>query len=299
MADLQGLRAIFIECVQGRPGVGPIPDDLDERLSRLWSDGSGAWPELIVSAPRFVVHVAERLAPDAGLGEALAKVHAADLYLACACAHGVRGAVALFERRYADVIAKALRRIDSSATFIDEARQVLLQRVFVADGGAPARIATYSGRGPLASWIAVAAQRTGLNLLRGEEPCDRSGDGAIYTDLPAGLDPELDYLRARYRREFREAFQDAIAALSERERMILRLHFVSGLPHDRIAVLYKVNQSTVTRWIAKARATILSEVQRHLRERLNMGASELRSIAALVASQLDLSLARWFGGDRE
>jgi RNA polymerase sigma-70 factor, ECF subfamily len=115
--------------------------------------------------------------------------------------------------------------------------------------------------------------------------------------LPAGVDPELDYLRTSYRGEFREAFQTAIARLSERERVLLRLHLVSGLPHEQIAASYRVNQSTVSRWLAKARSALLTGMQRHLQERLNLSPSEIHSLAALVRSQLDLSLARWLGAE--
>lgn len=172
-------------------------------------------------------------------------------------------------------------------------RQLLRQKLFVveADGAAP-RIAGYSGRGQLSSWVGVAAQRTGLSLLRGERK-HAHVDDALADALPVGSDPELDYLRTRYRADFRKAFQEAIASLTQRERMILRLHLVSGLSHEKIGAFYQVNQSTASRWIAKAREAIAREAERLLRERLNLNTSEFCSLAQLVGSQLDLSLSRW------
>jgi len=40
-------------------------------------------------------------------------------------------------------------------------------------------------------------------------------------------------------------------------------------------------------------------VQRHIRERLNVGTSEFHSLAALVGSQIDLSLGCGLGDDGE
>jgi len=293
--ELQAMRAVFLDHLQGGTGARVVAGDVDDRLDRLWSAGHAAWPGIVVPLPVFVCHVAERVPPDADIEHALENLHAADLYLACACVQRTAGAVERFERQYAESIAAALRRIDGAASFIDEARQLLRHRLFVAEGDAPPRIATYSGRGPLASWVVVAAQRIGLNLARGQRPQDSNVDGAIAAALPAGIDPELDYLRTRYRNEFRVAFQTAIARLTQRERMVLRLHLVRGLPHEQIASSYNVNASTVSRWITKAKSTLLTEVQRDLRERLHVGTTEFHSLAALVGSKLDLSLARWLG----
>jgi RNA polymerase sigma-70 factor (ECF subfamily) len=97
--------------------------------------------------------------------------------------------------------------------------------------------------------------------------------------------------------EFREAFEATVAALTERERVIHKLSLVEGLSHDKIAPIYGVTQPTVTRWIAKARESIAEGVHLTLRERLRLGASEIDSLAKLVYSELNLSLARWLAND--
>ena len=62
--------------------------------------------------------------------------------------------------------------------------------------------------------------------------------------------------------------------------------------HDEIARVYQVNQSTVTRWLSKARVSILEETRRIVCARLQVAESEFDSLAELVESQLDLSLSR-------
>lgn len=291
------LRATFLAHLHGGQAGRTLPEDLDEALDHLVKAGCSAWPDLPVSTALFVRHLAERLTALGEIGRALSDVHAADLYLACACTLGVKGAVERFEAAHFASIGAFLHRVNSSEAFADEVRQVLRQKLFVveADGAAP-RIAGYTGRGQLSSWVGVAAQRAGLSLLRAERKHVHVED-SLADSLPVGSDPELDYLRIRYRTDFREAFQAAITTLTQRERMILRLHLVSGLSHEKIGAFYQVDQSTASRWLKKARETIAREAQRYLRERLNLSPSEFCSMAYLVGSHLDLSLARCLGDE--
>jgi RNA polymerase sigma-70 factor (ECF subfamily) len=292
------LRAVFLDHLDGGQAGRALPADLDERLDRLVTAASSAWPDLRLSAPRFIHCVAERLPAAEEIGRALSDVRAADLYLACACSLGVKGAVEQLEAAHFATIGVFLRHVDSSATFADEVRQLLRLKLFVIEAGGEApRIAGYSGRGPLSNWVGVAAQRTGLSLLRSEKK-HAHADDALAEAIPAGEDPELDYLRTRYRADFRAAFHAAIATLTQQERMILRL-FLSGLSQEKIGALHRINQATASRWIAKAREAIADEVQRYLYERLNLTTSEVHSLARLIGSNLDFSLARWLGDEHE
>ena len=89
--------------------------------------------------------------------------------------------------------------------------------------------------------------------------------------------------------------KDALGALGERDRLLLRLHLVSGVSVENIGNMYGVSQSTASRWLAKAREDVAGEAQRLLRERLGVAPSEVASLADLVASQLDLSMSRILG----
>jgi|GEM_PF-4314550 len=54
----------------------------------------------------------------------------------------------------------------------------------------------------------------------------------------AGLDPEIAYLKQRYRDEFREAFVAALGALDERQRNVLRQHHLDGMTIDQLGSLH-------------------------------------------------------------
>jgi RNA polymerase sigma-70 factor (ECF subfamily) len=295
---LDALTSIFLAHLP-RPlarEVG-IPPELPALLARIEAAGRAAWPELPLPPGRFGAYLGARVAADgAQLGSALGDVHAEDLYLACACVEAVPGAVEAFRRQCRDVVALVVHGIDPAPSFADEVEQTLFQKLLVAGAGAgepPPRIASYSGRGPLAGWVGVAAQRIALGLLRGEAVQKRARERAVAEQRSIDLDPELLYLKQRYRLEFEAAFQRAVASLPDRERTILRLHLVAGLTLDAIGVIYRVNPSTASRWLASARERLSADTERDLRQRLRLSPAEFDSLARLVVSQLDVSVCRW------
>jgi RNA polymerase sigma-70 factor (ECF subfamily) len=84
----------------------------------------------------------------------------------------------------------------------------------------------------------------------------------------------------------------AVAALSVRERTLLRLRFVEGVEIERIAAMYRVHRTTVTRWLTDCRDTLLATTRRNLVDDLGATVAEIDSLAGLVRSHLQLSLVR-------
>ena len=58
--------------------------------------------------------------------------------------------------------------------------------------------------------------------------------------------------------------REALAGLPDCDRLLLKLTIVSGLSHEQLANIYSVNQSTITRWIARARAQVLEVTEREV-----------------------------------
>ena len=276
-------------------GSARVSDECGHTLGRVVEHARATWPGLDVPAEAFVSYLAERLPEGADPVEALSTLHASDLYLACACARGIPGAIERFELHLAGTIDAFIRGVHGAASVSDDIRQALREKLFVVSGGGAPKIARYSGRGKLSSWVGITVQRAALNVVRRDSSRleSESSIDALSDSLPPGATPELDYLKARYRAEFREAFQKAVAGLTQRERVVLRHHYVSGLSQERIARLYRINQASVSRWISNARESIRRSAERELRARLNASASEIESIAALIRSQFDISLARY------
>src|ERR1022692_214712 len=274
--------------VRERPGIR-VPADLEVRLRAIVARATTAWPGLALSGGRLIPRIAHAVGDDVASG--LADFYAEDFALAVACADGLPGALSLCDKLCAAAITVAVARVDRSPDLRDEVRQILWQRIFVGTAAQPARILSYAGRGPLAGWVAVAAQRIALDLRR-EEARASGGDPVADQVLPADDHPEIDYLRTRYKTEFEAAVRSALSGLPDRDRLLLRLTIVSGLSHEQIGNIYGVNQSTVTRWISRARAQVLEATEREICGRLGMPPAEFRSLAGMLVSRLDLSISR-------
>ena len=240
----------------------------------------------MVSSPAVTAKIeATRPAPCAGAQ------HAADLELAAACAHGDAAALAAFDREHLSQVGAFIARIDADPAFAEEVRQRLRAKLLVAEPGQRPRIADYAGQGPLGGWVRVAAVRMALDLrkARRESAVGLATDAAAHA-VAAGADPELEMVRKRHGAQVESAIREALAALSARQRQLLRLAIVEGVGIDRLATMYRVHRATAARWVAAAREALLEAVLSQLGHELRIGRGEAHSLAGAVRSQLDISL---------
>ena len=255
--------------------------DLMLELERSYDEARSSCPRIDVPRDLFVEYLRARMRPE---GDDPRALHLGDLYLACACVHSLPGALELFERRYLTGVSAALRSIDPAPVFADEVRQMLREKLFL--GG---KLAGYSGRGSLESWVSVAGHRAGLSLKRRQRPPTAElSDEALSKLVPE--DPELGYLRTRYRQEFQAALAEAVAALSERQQVLLRLTLIKNISHVRIAAIYGVNQSTITRWVSAARQHLTEELRRQLRDRLGAASAEVESLIRVMKGDIQFQI---------
>ena len=251
-------------------------------------------------AEAFLAHVARRLPPpapgpdDGGLVRLLSRLRVEDLALAWACARDEADAVAELERQHFFVVDVALSKIPAAAAHAEEIKQQLRQRLFVARGqGDEPRIAQYGGRGDLRSWLRVAAIRCALNHLQklGREVA--LGDEMLEQLAAPEADQELDLLKRSYRAEFKRAFEEALCALSSRDRNLLRYHYLDRLNIDQIGGIHGVHRTTVARWLARIRDKLLTLTRGSLMAELRIERPEFESIMRLIESELDVSIARF------
>jgi len=266
-------------------------DALARALAALCARGRAAHPLVAVEDVVFAAHLG-RCGASVDPAAGGAGVHAEDLYLCCAALLGDEGAIRALRASHRPVLAGYLRHVDAAPAFVDEVEQRLWDGVLVGSGEAPPKLATYSGKGPLAGWLGIAAQRIALMMKRREASEERAAAAAgAEADLVAA-DPELAFIKGNLRGAFRRAISEALLALEDRERMVYRMHIVDGLTVERIAKTYGVSHSTVSRWMAAARAGIVAAAQRLLREELRASPADYESLSRLLASQLDLSVSR-------
>lgn len=67
------------------------------------------------------------------------------------------------------------------------------------------------------------------------------------------------------------------------------------LSTPELGTLFRVNQSTVSRWLKSARQKVYDETRLHLHARLGLSARDFQSFLAGMESQLDVSISQIFG----
>src|SRR5690349_1903193 len=99
-------------------------EDVGAAIAAWIAAGRAAWPGVAVDEAAFVAHVTARTSD-------LTAVHAADLWLACACAHGDTAACALFDARYLAPLGPVLAGTGLAADQIDDVKQELRRKLLV------------------------------------------------------------------------------------------------------------------------------------------------------------------------
>jgi RNA polymerase sigma-70 factor (ECF subfamily) len=263
-------------------------DTLEPRLRALLDEARRRHPDVGVDELAFVGHMAERLGAEGELEEALSTLEVSDLLLAFACLAGDAAALRELNGRMDVEVRAALRGKGALAELADEVLSVLADKLLVRDGETP-KLATYTGQGPLGAWLRVAALRTGISLQRGIRQETQTDERVLLEAMDPAMDPESRLLRERHAELLRAALREAMAALPARERNLLRMYYADGLKLDRLGVMHRVNASTISRWISRAREQVLERTRGVLGAQLNLSASQVESVLGLALS-LDMSL---------
>lgn len=272
----------------GEPGEPFLEVEVGPALAALCQEARRAWPDLSVDEGAFCRYLGARLAVE-DLAAGAEPLPAADLYLACACVLGAGGAADRFIRAHLGPVRAALARVLRPAD-LQDAEQRVWQTLLVARDGETPRVAQYRGRGPLVVFVRVTAIRTAVSQLRRRQPA--SADDEVARLVEETDDPELRYLKQRYREEFRRSFATALAALPPPQQLLLRLDVVEQLTIDQAAAIYGRSRTTTGRHLHEARQALARRTLDDLQVRLALDPAEVQSVARLVQSQLDLSVQR-------
>lgn len=278
-----------------------VPAEARDAIARLLdlrlSEAETRWPRLRVDDERFAASIARHVPDDADVPAALARLHAVDLLLADACLAGDGIALAAFDTEAIDPIDRVVAHMRLSSATVDEVKQLVRTKLLVPDGERGPRLAEYSGRGDLRSWVAVVATREALSLLRRDAKTPTPAEDVLVAAASPLTGPELGFLKEHYRDEFRSAFGDALGELAPRDRNVLRHHYVHGLTIDEIGTMYGIHRSNAARRIQKAREQLLTGTRRRLVLGLKVDRREFESIMRLIESRIDVSIQRMLGPD--
>lgn len=254
------------------------------------------WAELARCLPTDGAHDSHDSRCAEELVKALANLHVVDLHLAFASRMGDASALAHLEQRHIATLRPVIARIDRRDAFIDEIQQRLRTKLLIEDGS-PAKLAHYTGRGPLATWLKVVAAREALDSVRADRRRALDSDDALFAIEAQATGPEMLVLKQQYKAQFAEAFRDALGELRPAERNALRLHYVHGLSIDKLGAVLRIHRSSAARRVIKARKALLAGTRRLLHARLSISRMEFDDLMGLIASRIDLSIERYLGQD--
>lgn len=286
-----GLSETFLHYLP--PEARPVDTDgLEERLQAFVARGANAWPSLPCEPTQLVGYVAQRFGPD----QTLEGTHAEGLFIAWACVTGSDQAVALFRDHYGPVMQSVFRRLGFHR-FAEEIMQRVLRSIFVYDGKSGPALLGFNGRGSLSNWVRVLTVREAYRVTRQQKRRDEREVGSpderlMNHAVSEGANPELLHLKREYRTKFKQSFQSAFDRLSHRERNVLRYQYLDGLNLEQIGAVYAVSRATVARWRARARARLLAETRKIMRDEHRVPLEEFDGALHLIQSALDVSLSR-------
>lgn len=257
--------------------------------------GRAAFPKLAVDDEVFTRHLARAVGwiPDAAT---LASLVVEDLFLACACLTNVAGAANTLITLHGNVIRHTIERTAGNSNS-DEIAQGVISDLIVGSLTSDPEIGNYAVRAPLARWLDVVARRAALRWLRAERKTAGMAELAAAEPSLGATAPEIALFRKRYGLDFQRALHGALSKAPESDRAVLRLYLVSGVTVEKIGKMLGVSQSTASRWLARAREDLFSNLTAILKERLRISSGEIESLARLLASRLDLSITEALADD--
>lgn len=267
----QAASRLYVEACAGAPGI-----DLDETV----------FVELLLKATEGA---SDRMV-------ALEAIHAGDLFVAQAAAAGDPAAFVLVDRRMGDQLAAVVRSLGESSTFAQDLASELRAHILTPRDGAAPRLASYLGTGPLDGWLRVTVTREAVRARRAQNARVTASDDEL-AEIAGVVSPQLEYLKATYRDQIRTAFRGAIHTLTDRQKNLIRLHYGDGVGVERLGQMYRVHFSTISRWLAAARETLLDETRAAVRAELGVDNSEFDEVMHLVQSNLDLTISLFVRAD--
>jgi RNA polymerase sigma-70 factor, ECF subfamily len=255
-------------------------------MDRLVQAARAAWPGIDNPEGDFRAQLASQLDHP----ESDERV-ATSLWLAMACARGEAGALRQLETLAFAPARRALVRMGLSADAIEEAMQVVRERLLVAEAPDLPRLLAAAKHGDLPGIVRVAAVRSALNLRRKDHRL-QLGDEHLMIELCPDDDPELCALKEQHRAAFKAALEQALRGLEPRERNVLRMHLLHGLSIDAIGATYQVHRATAARWLNAIRERLDDDTRRIIREREQLTDPEIDSLVRLVQSRIEVSFGR-------
>jgi RNA polymerase sigma-70 factor, ECF subfamily len=210
-----------------------------------------------------------------------------ELALARACAGGSNSAWEIFLTRYREKLylsALRIAREDSAARELADTLYADLYGTNTRDGQRVSKLASYTGRGSLEGWLRTVLAQEYVNRYRRTKrlvSLDEESEEGIQFRAP-----EPDPIPAADQR-LAQATDEALAALSAEDRVVLSAYYLDGRTLAEIARMLGVHESTISRKIDKLAKSLRKQIIAALVRR---GMSRRQAEEALEVDVRDLQV---------
>ncbi len=259
-----------------------------EQRQAFWQSSAAAWPAIACNAETFwrvTERCIELVAKDSGGPVAYADINGSDIYVVAAVLDAQVGAQAAFDDAFLLPTRGALARTGLNEAAVEDALQIVRERMLLPHDGQPPRIIDVVGQGDLSALLRVVAVRTALNLRRTDARVD-SEDDTVFEKLVSSHNPEQDLLKKEARALLKGAIKAAVQSLSQRDQALLRLHFFHQLTIDDLGKMYDVHRATAARWLGKIHEQLDVATRSELAKRLETVSDHFESVMELAHSSL-------------
>jgi RNA polymerase sigma-70 factor, ECF subfamily len=221
-----------------------------------------------------------------------------ELALARACAAGNERAWNIFLSQYRERLygsALAIAREESAARELADSVYAELYGLHAPAGHRVSKLAYYDGRGSLDNWLrSVLAHefadchRRERHQVSLEEQVEAGREFAAHEDLsPHSPDPDLGRVT-----------DEALAATSAEERLLLASYYLDGQTLAEIAIMLGVHESTVSRRLERTVRAIRKNILRGLRRR-GLSRGQAREALEVDVRDLAVDVCRYLGAARK
>jgi RNA polymerase sigma factor (sigma-70 family) len=216
--------------------------------------------------------------------EFVAHLRLDDLYLATACAAGDDRAWGECQRAHFAFIRDFARRFLPDAAARDLADQVIV------DLWQRQKIARYSGRSTLRTWLGTVVANAAINAGRSTRAFVSIDAGADDSRVvPPRAAVVADPARLESERALASIVAECVAALPADEKLLVQLYYEQSLTLDAMEVALGTSKATLSRRLTGIRARLRAAVDATARRVLGTSADALREGVSLEHLELDLS----------
>jgi RNA polymerase sigma-70 factor, ECF subfamily len=194
-------------------------------------------------------------------------------------------------QRHQALISQIASRFGLHPGDVNEMHSQLMRRLFVSSDESQPKFAQYVGRGQLGGLVRVAVTRHALTLVSAK---DRKSQEVSPNSPGIERDVSDKFAKAELQQLMKQALEQSADALTERQRSILRMHYVKHANIDDIGAVYRVHRATAARWLLEARTCLVESAREAFLLQAALEEHELAEVASMVESQLSMTWSRLF-----